>query len=338
MKAFLLIATFFISACATALAQTPVSTPAADPTNPANSPEISEGDVLKVDTRLVHVPFTVMDRKRGPVAKLGQEHFQVFEDGVEQTIASFEPIEQPLTLALLLDMSPSTHFRVEDIKEAAIAFVNQLRVKDRLMVLAFSDHVQVLTELTGDRELARRAIKNATQGSATRLYDAVGYANEKLKTIQGRKALVVFTDGIDNGSQFGTAQNTLYAAEESDLLVYPVQYDTFAEVTDYARMDMSTGMRKTTEKVYPPGLGPKDYERAIAYLKDLAEKSGGRFYHADQLSGVMHAFSLIAAELRSQYTLAYYPHADASEKRRREISVRVDQPALVVRARRSYVR
>jgi len=338
MKVLLLVATVFILGCADTRAQTPASSPYANPNIPTNAPEISEGDVLKVDTRLVHVPFLVMDRKHGPVTKLGQEHFRVFEDRVEQTIANFESIEQPLTAALLLDMSPSTRFRVEDIKEAALAFVNQLRANDRLMVMSFSDHVQVLIELTVDREAARRAIKSATQGSATRLFDGIEYANEKLKAIQGRKALVLFTDGIDNGSQFGTAQNTLYTAEESDLLVYPVQYDTFADVTDYVRMEISTGMKKTTERVYPPGLGPKDYERAISYLKDLADRSGGRFYHADHLQGVKRAFSSIAAELRSQYMLAYYPHADAAEKSRREIDVRVDQPGLVVRARRSYVR
>ena len=341
MRILRLIATILISGCVAAgLGQTPASTPASTASNQANSSEVSEGDVLKMNTRLVQVPFTVVDRKHAPVPRLGQEHFRVFEDGVEQTIANFEPIEQPLTVALLLDTSPSTRFRLEDIREAAIAFVNQLGTKDRLMVLSFSDHVQVLTELTSNRELARNAIKSATAGNATRLFDAIALVDEKLKTIQGRKAVIVFTDGIDNASRFATAQNTLYAAEESDLLVYPVQYDTFADITEYARLEMANGVTKKTERVYPPGLGPKDYERATAYLMDLAATSGGRFYHAGYLKGVKHAFSLIAAELRSQYALAYYPHADRSEKekRRHEISVRVDQLNLVVRARQSYIR
>src|SRR5437588_11226461 len=110
-------------------------------------------------------------------------------------------------------MCPPPRSCVEDINDSALAFVNQLRANDRLMVMSFSDHVQVLIELTVDREAARRAIKSATQGSATRLFDGIEYANEKLKAIQGRKALVLFTDGIDNGSQVGTAKNTIYTAE-----------------------------------------------------------------------------------------------------------------------------
>lgn len=319
------------------IAQTPASTPAVH-TSQASSLEVSEGEVLKVNTRLVRVPFTVIDRKGAPVPKLGPEHFHVFEDGVEQTVATFESIEQPLTAVLLLDTSPSTRFRLKDIKQAAIAFVDKLRPNDRLMVVAFSDQVRVLTELTSDLEVARSAVKSAIEGKNTRLYDAIQLVNERLKTIQGRKAVVILTDGIDNASWDSTAHSTLYLAEESDLVVYSLQYDTFAEISDYVPADMSGGIKKKTEKAYPPGLGPGDYERATIYLKELAARSGGRFYHADDLGGIKRAFTMIGEQLRGQYMLAYYPKTNSPEKQRRDIDVRIDRPNLAVKARRSYVR
>ena len=327
--------------CLACFAATPAQIPSSIPSSPPQRPTdltVSEGDVLKVDTRLVRVPFTVINRKGLPITKLTQEHFRIFEDSVEQTIAAFEPIEEPLTAALLLDTSPSTRFRLEDIKQAAITFVNRLRAGDRLIIFSFSDKVLPLTEITGDREAVRSAIRNATEGKTTRLYDAISFANERLAKIAGRKAVIVFTDGIDNSSSFASAQKTLALAEESDLLVYALQYDTFSESSEYSRLDNSVGVGKKTTKVYPPGLGPRDYERATAYLRDLTAKSGGRYYHADDLTGIKQAFSLIGEELRSQYTLAYYPRIKGDEKRRHNIEVRVDQPQLVVRARRSYIR
>jgi Ca-activated chloride channel family protein len=338
MKTLRLIVTMLVCGTAAAvIAQTPASTPAVN-SSQAGSSEVSPGDVLKINTRFVRVPFTVIDRKGAAVPKLAQEHFHVFEDGVEQTIASFESLEQPLTAVLLLDTSPSTRFRLADIKKAAIAFVDKLRPNDQLMVVTFSDQVRVLTELTSDLDVARSAVKSATEGNNTRLYDAIEFVNERLKTIQGRKAVVVLTDGIDNASWDSTAENTLYTAEESDLVVYSLQYDTFREIADYVPADMADGIRKTTEKTYPPGLGPKDYERATKYLKDLAARSGGRFYHADDMGGIKRAFTLIGDQLRGQYMLAYYPKTNSSEKQRHDINVRVDRPNLVVKARRNYIR
>ena len=175
------------------------------------------------------------------------------------------------------------------------------------------------------------------QGKTTRLYDAIDFLNEKLKTVEGRKAVVIFTDGIDNAS-LTSAQSTLDMADETDLLMYTLQNDTFADVTGFKRVDLSLDATKTTERIYPPGLGPDDYRRATRYLQALAAKSGGSHFHAGDLASIKHAFSRIAAEIRSQYSLTYYPRTETLEKRRHEIEVRVDQPNLTVRARRSYIR
>ena len=127
----------------------------------------------------------------------------------------------------MLDTSPSTQFRLEDIQDAAITFVNQLRPDDKVMVVSFNDDIKILTELTNDRSKLRRAIERAHTGDGTRLYDAVEMVmNQQLSRISGRKAIVLFTDGVDTTSRRASYQSTVMYAQELDALIYPVQYNT----------------------------------------------------------------------------------------------------------------
>src|SRR6266436_9192535 len=163
---------------------------------PAAGPEeVSEGDVVRVDTTLVTVPVSVLDRQGRFVPNLRREDFSVLENGNEQSIAYFETAEKPFTVALLLDTSASTHFHLWEIKEAAIAFATQLRPQDRVLVVSFNDQVLLLTEATNDLNLVSAVIEeNAKMGNATRLYDAVDLTvKERLNKIKGRKAIVLFT-------------------------------------------------------------------------------------------------------------------------------------------------
>jgi hypothetical protein len=217
---------------------------AASATEPASAKqsdveEVSEGDVVRIDTAFVSVPVSVLDRQGRFVPDLQQKDFRVFENGVEQPIAYFEPTEKPFTVALLLDTSASTRFHLWEIKEAAIAFAKQLRPQDRVLVVAFSDEVLLLTEATGDLNVVSSVIEaNANAGSSTRLYDAVNLVvNERLNKIQGRKAIVLFTDGVDTSSYIATYESTLREAEELDALIYPIQYDT----TDYMKAMQGAG-------------------------------------------------------------------------------------------------
>ena len=190
--------------------------------------EVGEGDVLRVDTALVTVPVSVLDRQGRFISNLQKEDFRVFENGVEQTIAYFEPAEKPFTVALVLDTSASTHFHLEEIREAAIAFARQLRPQDRVLIVSFNDEVLLLTEATNDMNLIETVIEeNANTGSSTRLYDAVDLTiRERLNKIKGRKAIVLFTDGVDTSSQQATYLSTLREVDELDALIYPIQYDT----------------------------------------------------------------------------------------------------------------
>ena len=322
--------------------------------------EVSAGDVVRIETTLVAVPVSVVDRQGRFVPGLKQEDFRVFENGVEQPIAYFEPTEKPFTVALLLDTSASTRFHLWEIKEAAIAFAKQLRPQDRVLVVTFSDEVLLLTEATSDLNIINTVIQvNANPGSSTRLYDAVKLViSERLDKIQGRKAIVLFTDGVDTSSYMATYDSTMREAEELDALVYPIQYDT----TDYMRAMSGQGnVTITTSRnswpfpgssssqpgVYSippangpmPGTTPADYERADRYLQGMAENTGGRLYRANDVSQLAKAFTSIAEELRRQYSLGYYPQTGAVENGdRRLIKVTVHKPNVAVRARNSYLR
>ena len=205
----------------------------AAPQKDAAPEEVSEGDVVKVDTTLVSIPVSVMDRDGKFIPNLSQNDFHVWEDGVEQRVAYFASTEKPFTVALLIDTSGSTRFRLEQIQEAAIAFVQQLRADDRVMIVSFSDKIRYLSgrEPTNDRNRLYDAIRQTEPGSGTRLYDAVDeMINQHFNQIQGRKAIVLFTDGVDTTSRQGTFESNVRDAEELDALIYPVEYDTFADM------------------------------------------------------------------------------------------------------------
>ncbi|HEX9423267.1 MAG TPA: VWA domain-containing protein [Pyrinomonadaceae bacterium] len=340
-----------------------IGTPVSAASNAIAAPgpeEVAEGDVVRVDTALVTVPVSVLDHQGHFVANLRREDFSVFENGIEQSVAFFEPAEKPFTVALILDTSASTHFHLWEIKEAAIAFARQLRPQDRVLVVSFNDQVLLLTEATNDLNVVSTVIiENATAGDSTRLYDAVDLViKERLNKIKGRKAIVLFTDGVDTSSYLATYQSTLREVEELDALIYPIQYDT----SDYLRAIQNAGRitivstssnwpfpgRSSSQVIYggpatggipPPGTTKADYERADKYLNELAEKTGAHLYQANDPAQLAQAFSRIAEELRRQYSLGYYPGVSAVKNgERRQIKVRVHQPNLAVRARDSYVR
>jgi len=312
------------------------------------------GATIKVDTTLVTIPVSVLDKEGKYAPHLTKKDFHIYEDGVEQEIADFSTVEVPFHVVLLLDTSGSTRFKIQDIQRAAVAFVNELRPDDRVMVVSFDEDIYIDSEFTSDRDQLRRAIYQTRTGRATRLYDAVDLViTERLKRVQGRKAIVLFTDGVDTASRLATDRSTLARVEESGVLVYPVQYDTEGNMGGPfgrgrggqppifgPRFPGGGGRRRPFDPLvnnqFPRGGRQADYGRAAKYLRDLSERSGARLYHAETISSASQAFSQIADELRHQYALSYYPTNEARDGSYRRIRVRVDQPNLVVRARDGY--
>ena len=332
--------------------------------------EVDEDEVVRVNASLVTVPVSVLDRDGRFIGGLRQEDFRVLEDGVEQRIAYFAPVEQPFTVALVIDTSGSTRFKLEEIHDAAIAFLDQLRPADRVIVVSFDEQVRVLSEATSDRNRLRAAIRQTRTGGGTRLYDAVDLViKEQLGRVEGRKALVLFTDGVDTTSKRASFESTLEEAVELDAMIYPVQYDTYAgggnagggnwpppnpqprrrggrRNSGWADIlgDILSGGNVRIGNGGGGGGGGggigtsrEDYARAGDYLRRLAEATGGRHHDARDISYIERAFTNIAEELRRQYSLGYYPSRQARAEERRQIRVRVRRPNLVVRARDSYV-
>src|ERR1041385_8133288 len=198
---------------------------------PTGPEEVDAGDIIKVNTTLVTLPVSVMDRDGRYVPNLRKEDFRLWEDGTEQQVAFFSSVDKPFSVVLMIDTSGSTRFRLEDIQDAAIAFTNQLRPDDRVMIVSFDDQVHVLSEFTSDRNRLRDAIRRTRTGDGTKLYDAVDMVmNQRLNTVSGRKAIVLFTDGVDTTSNHASYATNVRDAEELDALIYPVQYDTYADM------------------------------------------------------------------------------------------------------------
>jgi VWFA-related protein len=307
--------------------------------------ETIEGDVIRFDTSLVSVPVSVMDRSGRYVPQLRRENFRLLENEVEQKIAYFATTDAPFSVVLLLDTSGSTQFRLDDIQKAAISFVGRLKSNDRVMVMSFDDRIEVLCQATTDRAEITRAIRRTRTGGGTRLYDAVeNILTKQLKTMTGRKAVVLFTDGVDTSSRRASYQSTVRLAEESDASIYSVDYDT-AGMGGPRGHGMPLPRKRGTILGLPlpqpggiPGsASPEVYRKAIAYLKALSNMTGGRFYDADSIFGIDQAFAWIAEELGRQYSLGYYPATAGKDGERRMIKVRVTEPNLIVKARDSYI-
>jgi len=318
--------------------------------------EVDAGDVVRVNTTLVTIPVSVMDRAGRYVPNLNKQDFRIWEDGVEQEVAFFSSADKPFSVVLMIDTSGSTRFRLEDIQDAAINFVNQLRPDDRVMVVSFDDDIKVLADFTSDREKLRKAILRTHTGDGTKLYDAIDMViNQRLNRIQGRKAIVLFTDGVDTTSRHANYQSTVMDSEELDALIYPVQYDTFSDVTaggptfpggrqDDVLIQILGGIfgggrnrRGGIGGGGPAGSSRQEYEIANRYLRDLSENTGGREYQADSMQNLASAFANVAEELRRQYSIGYYPKRPAQPGQRRQIRVRTNQPNLAVKSRDSYI-
>lgn len=340
--------------------------------DPADS---DDTQIIRVDTQIVTIPVKVSDRKNRFYGGLKKEDFRVFEDDVEQEIAYFSNEEQPFTVALVLDMSYSTKFKIGEIQAAAIAFIAQLRVQDRVLVISFDQEVHMLCEATNDRQRIYRAIKSTKIATGTSLYDAVDITmNERLKRIQGRKAIVLFTDGVDTTSRLAHDMSNIRDAMELDALIYPIRYDTYADVQamknggTVTRLPLPGGTTGTvtTNKGDPGGNRPQetpgsipfplpvpqvggssgsnrgttqeDYQNAEKYLDALANNTGGRVYLAYNTANLNDSFTKIASELREFYSLGFYPKEDSTIGKKKKLKVRINnQPGLAVRARDSYV-
>ncbi|MBV9240922.1 MAG: VWA domain-containing protein [Acidobacteria bacterium] len=327
-------------------------------------------DTIKVDTRLVSVPVIVSDHDGRYVPNLQQSDFKVLQDGNEQQIAFFGAAEEPVTVAILIDTSQSTHAVLGDIKDSAKSFVKLLQPKDRAMVVTFDYDVHILSPLTSDQDQLKDAIKHAQIPDrlvGTMLRDAVYQTVSKsFQGINGRKAIIVLTDGKDAGSYIRTP-DLLYRLEESDTMVYTVMFKTVERMPNRGfgrggvlggggfpggrggRFPGGGGGRfpggGRPGGNFPGGRDRRDPQQrqerekeqnaeAADLLKDLSDTTAGRFFSSKD-GKLKKTFAEILEELRFQYRLGFYP-PDDEHAGVHQIRVKVDRENIVVRARSSY--
>src|ERR1043166_2029288 len=197
--------------------------------------EPQDVETLKIDTNLVTVPVIASSRTGTYIADLKKEEFKLAEDGVPQEIAFLASVEAPFYVVLMLDTSNSTEQKLPLIQRAAIDFLDQIGPNDKVKVISFDGELHNWNDFTNDKAILRNAISKTRKGDNTRVYDAVQLALDSLRLIQQRKAIVIFTDGMDWHSDSSTFDSTIRDLDESGVIVYPIRFDTRAETEKLAR-------------------------------------------------------------------------------------------------------
>jgi len=322
------------------------------PTKPAEQDQT----VIRANVEMVSLPVVVSDRQGRRVTNLKKEDFRVFENGVEQTIAGFGATDEPVDVALLLDTSGSTELELARIQNSAIQFVHQLHPDDEVAIMSFAEDVKLQQDFTIDRDRNEYGIKKTRTGECTVAYEAVWLALEEvLKPKMERKALVIFSDGVDTCSSKASQKETLELAKETRATIYSVYYNTQDDQPQRrARGSYPSGTSippiilnpnppiyrtpGSTRTTIPSGPGTSqedmDYRIGKTYLNDLAEFSGGQLF--DGMQDLGHAFSEVAKELANQYSIGYYSTDNKHDGKFRKIEIKLRQPDLVARTKKGY--
>src|SRR5690349_24709048 len=309
-------------------AKRPAGTPATEPDNA----EISEGDVIRVDSQLVTLNISVIDRStnRGLMG-LGQADFRLTEDGQEQRIVQFESASAPFDMVLLIDLSGSTKDVVKLIRAAALRFVEAARPNDRIAVITFAGAPTIVSELTANRDLLRQRIETIDTGRGdTKLYDATNFAmNEVLKQSKNsrRTAIVLMSDGLD-----GTIPG-ISGQQGSVKYSYP---ETLRNIQEFDGVLYTLWLNTEYEAMSPLDTQPEAFNMGHDRMKEMADAGGGIFYQVERLTDLAGAYEQVVADLGTVYSLAYRPSSRTRDGRWRAIHITVNRPNAVPRGKRGY--
>jgi VWFA-related protein len=270
---------------------------------------------FKVAVAAVNLNVVVTDKNGRFVPGLKESDFEVYENSVRQELSFFNPEVTPITVLLLLDASTSIRPSVDGVKEAAANFVGKLWDGDQAIVGDFNERVRFSTYFTDDVDRLVATIQSLYPSGWTALYDAILLSIFKLESVEGRKALLVFTDGDDSrsvgvGSE-ATKDDAVEGAKFSEVVIYSVGFQ---------------GRR---------GFGGSGVNKG--FLKRLSKETGGSAFFPKNIGQLNESFDQIQEELHSQYRMAYVPTLVEQDGTWRAIEVRIkDQPDLVVRTRTGY--
>jgi len=333
-----------------------------------------QDEPIRLKTDLVTVTASVTGANSAAIKSLKADDFAIYEDGVKQKIAHFAATEEPFTLLLLLDISGSTRDDIALIKRAARNFLGELRFDDRVGVIVFSGEVEMIAEFTDPRAQVSSAIDGIatiegedghrfTTKTGTSFYDALYLAVEEspLKEVEGRKAIVCMSDGVDSTSKMKFS-DIAPLAEKSGASVYILELNTenatlqglLKPKTDpgyvnfspsqieryYADRDPESLQRFRPRETLSPEMireiNTGLYTLSRRELRALGERTGGRVYPVKALSDLTGVYKQVGDELRAQYSIGYYPGNKARDGGWRSIKVEARAPGATVRARSGY--
>jgi Ca-activated chloride channel family protein len=273
---------------------------------------LAQQPTFRSGARTVPLYATVTDAQKRLVPNLTLEDFEILDNDRPQPIDLFLNEVQPITVVVMLDTSASMTGNLKLLSQAAEQFLLRMLPKDKGLVGAFNDKIEFFpSSFTSDRDRLIAALNDLDFGNPTRLYDAIAASMDRLHKIEGRRVVLVFTDGDDTGSRVDDS-SVLEQARATEMMIYAVGL----------RSDYFNGSRQVRSK---PDSG----------LKRLAEETGGGYFELEKTTDLAPTFTRVAQELHSQYVLGFTPTLLDGKVHR--LTVRAKKPGMTVRARRSYL-
>jgi Ca-activated chloride channel family protein len=268
--------------------------------------------MFKTGTQVVSLFVTVADLQKRLVPDLVQDEFQVFDNEKPQPIVYFDNSIHPINVVVMLDTSGSMTLSIELLKQAAEQFMIRLLPEDKARVGAFNDKIQINARWSNDRDQLVTDIKDLDYGNGTRLWDAVGIALDELKGIDGRRVILVFTDGDDTESKKMSLGRVIERARADEVMIYAIGLESrYFNGQTQVRTKPDSGLRK------------------------IADETGGGYFELTKASELAPTFTKVAQELHSQYVIGFTP--TQLDNRVHKLAVKMKQPGMSARARRSYV-
>lgn len=303
-----------------------------------------DDDPIRVDSSIVRLNVGVADGRGRPITDLDRSKFEIFEDGVKQQILKFEPTEAPFSVVIMLDMSGSTLGFRQVIKQSAVRFIDALGPNDRVAVIEFYDKINLRNDFTTDRRKIAESIAVANGRGKTHLYKALEFALDKLsKEKSRRKAIIVLTDGVD--SLVKDQDRDLLESLKDDQIATALKPETNETLNRVLNRSDAQGVT-----IYPLALptGNPDrladptlrqvamFKAARSRLQMVADRSGGTLNTINRLEEMGRLYALVAADLRTLYTIEYQPANDKRDGKWRSIRIDVKTPELISRTRQGY--
>jgi len=274
---------------------------------------LAQQPTFRAGTQVVSLFATVTDAQKRLVPDLVQSDFEVFDNDKPQNLVFFQNEVQPISVVVMLDTSGSMTMTLDLLRAAAEQFVLRLLPADKARIGAFNDKIQFMgRSFMNDRDQLVTDIKNIDYGNGTRLWDALAASLEELKGIDGRKVILVFTDGDDTESKNASLGKVIERARIGEVMIYAIGLES--RYFDGQRMVRS---------------------RPDSGLKKIADETGGGYFELTKTAELAPTFTRVAQELHSQYVIGFTPMS--LDGKVHKLAVRMKQPGMTARARRSYV-